>query len=221
MSEINGLDDEIEFAENPEPRCPCILLLDTSGSMSGAPINALNMGIQTFKSELMGDILASKRIEVAIVTFESLVDVVQDFVTVDSFNPPVLGTGGSTSMGAGIHQALDMVQERKEQYKANGITYYRPWILMITDGAPTDDVQQATQRIIDDEENKRVVFFAVGVEGADIELLRQISVRPPAKLDGLNFSELFIWLSTSMKGVSQSKVGDQVALPAPGWGTID
>ncbi len=57
------------FADNPEPRCPCLLLLDTSGSMSGAPIAELNAGIQAFKDELIADEIAIKRVEVAVVTF--------------------------------------------------------------------------------------------------------------------------------------------------------
>ena len=58
-----------EFAENPEPRCPCILLLDTSGSMKAEPLAQLNDGLVTFKDELAADALAQKRVEVALITF--------------------------------------------------------------------------------------------------------------------------------------------------------
>ena len=58
-----------DFADNPEPRCPCVLLLDTSGSMQGDPIDQLNAGIRAFKTELMADSLALKRVEISIVTF--------------------------------------------------------------------------------------------------------------------------------------------------------
>ncbi|MBA3967146.1 MAG: hypothetical protein H0X47_15500, partial [Nitrospirales bacterium] len=58
-----------EFADNPEPRCPCLLLLDISASMNGTPIAELNKGLITFKDELAADQLAMKRVEVAIVTF--------------------------------------------------------------------------------------------------------------------------------------------------------
>ena len=58
-----------EFAENPEPRVPCVLLLDVSGSMSGQPIAELNEGLITLKDTLAADSLASKRAEIAIVTF--------------------------------------------------------------------------------------------------------------------------------------------------------
>ncbi len=215
--------EDIEFAENPEPRCPCVLLLDTSGSMSGLPIDALNTGLQTFKSNLANDSLASRRVEVAIVTFDSTVEVVQDFVTADQFNPPRLVTGGSTSMAEGINKSLDLIDARKAQYRNNGVSYYRPWVFMITDGAPTDEtvlIQQAAQRVKDAERNKRVAFFAVGVEGANLERLKEFSDRAPLKLAGLNFQELFVWLSASMQRVSQSKPDEQVALPPPGWAAV-
>lgn len=50
-----------DFASNPEPRCPCILLLDVSGSMNGRPINELNAGLVTFRDELLADSLALKK----------------------------------------------------------------------------------------------------------------------------------------------------------------
>jgi len=218
------IDEAVEFAENPEPRCPCVLLLDTSGSMKGAPIAALNEGIKSFKQDLIKDTLASKRVEVAVVTFDSNVVVVQDFVTADQFDPPTLNAQGYTHTGAAIHQALDMIQARKERYRASGIVYYRPWVFMITDGEPQgepdDVVKIAADRIKEDEESKRVVFFAVGVENANMTRLGEIVVRTPVKLKGLNFVDMFQWLSRSMQAVSHSKVGDQVALPPPGWSTV-
>jgi len=222
MSESRTLEEAVDFADNPEPRCPCILLLDVSGSMDGAPINALNDGLRIFRDELNKDDLAKKRVEVAIVTFESEVKVVQDFVTADQFQPPTLEVGGATYMGAGIDKALDILQARKASYKANAINYYRPWIFMITDGSPSDNevVNRAAQRIRDEEARKKVAFFAVGVEGVNMTRLSQIVVRPPMKLTGLNFQEMFQWLSASMSGVSHSQLDEQVPLQKPGWGSV-
>lgn len=216
--------EELEFAENPEPRCPCVLLLDTSSSMTGHPIDELNRGLRVFAEELSSDRLASLRVEVAIVTFDTDVRVVQDFVTADRFHPPVLSASGTTAMGRGILRALDLVTERKRTYRQHGITYYRPWIFMITDGAPTDHevIGQAAQHLRHAEERKEVAFFAVGVEGADMERLAQISVRPPAKLRELAFRELFLWLSKSLTSVSASAVGSQIVLPSrEGWEAVD
>jgi uncharacterized protein YegL len=218
------LETSVEFAENPEPRCACVLLLDTSGSMGGAPVGALNEGLTTFKDVLSKDPVASKRVEIAIVTFDSSVKLLQDFVTIEQFNPPVIGDlGPATLMSAGINMALDLVHNRKDLYRSNGVTYYQPWIFMITDGAPTEsdqEVQSAGQRVREAETNKRLSFFAVGVEGADMEKLRSISVRDPVKLKGLDFKAMFVWLSASMQKVSASKVGQQVPLQPVGWAAV-
>ena len=208
-----------EFVENPENRCPVILLLDTSGSMSGQPIQELNRGLAAFKEDVMKDAQASLSVEVAIVTFGP-VRLTQDFVTIDHFTPPKLEADGVTPMGAAIEYALDLLEKRKQSYKDNGVHYYRPWVFLITDGAPTDDWQGAAQRVREEEEKRRILFFTVGVEGADMITLKQIAPRPPVALNGLDFRSLFVWLSTSMKRVSSGKVGEAVALPPVGWGQI-
>ena len=121
---------------------------------------------------------------------------------------------------AGIEKALEMVETRKAEYKLAGITHYRPWIFMITDGEPTDDTTVATRSVREAEDNHRVAFFSVGVEGASMAQLAAISVRDPIKLQGLNFAELFAWLSKSLAAVATSRMGDQVALPALGWSAV-
>src|SRR5207237_3350249 len=131
MAETCLLEEAVEFAENQEPRCPCVLLLDTSGSMHGAAIAALNEGLRAFQKDLSNDSLASLRVEVAVVTFDSSVNVAQDFVTADRFQPPALPARGATHMGAAIHKALDMLGDRKATYRANGVAYYRPLVFLI------------------------------------------------------------------------------------------
>lgn len=134
-----------DFASNPEPRCPCILLLDVSGSMNGRPINELNAGLVTFRDELLADSLALKRVELGIVTFGPVHGTT--FTSAANFFPPILFAQGDTPMGSAITKALDMVEERKREYRANGISYYRPWIFLITDGAPTDEWQAAANKV--------------------------------------------------------------------------
>jgi uncharacterized protein YegL len=211
--------DENIFVENPEPRCPCVLLLDKSGSMTGRPIEQLNDGLVAFKSELLADPLAAKRVEVAIVSFGPVARDL-DFTSAAHFDPPRLEASANTPMGEAICVALDMVEERKATYRANGVAFYRPWVFLITDGAPTDSWTEAATRIHGGEERKKFAFFAVGVEGADMETLKRIAQREPLRLTGLQFRELFQWLSKSLTTVSHSQVGEEVALPPPGWAKL-
>ena len=199
-----------EFADNPEPRCPFVLILDTSQSMTGEPIAALQRGLHVFREELLAVPLARKRVEVAVISFGDEVRLVQDFVTADRFQPPQLKAEGETPLCTAIVRALDLVESRKARYRANGVPYSRPWLLLITDGMPQGDpletTRQAVQRIRAAEAARQVAFFAVGIEGANMKLLARISVRPPVKLEGLRFRELFAWLSASAARAATSEM---------------
>lgn len=244
-----------EFADNPEPRCPVVLVLDTSGSMMGKPIQELNEGLRAFSDVLKADRLASLRVEVAVVAFggkvralnvhgtepvvsqedrkralairrvekEIPMDASQAFVTVDYFVPPALDANGETPMGEAIRSSLALLNKRKEIYKQNGLDYFRPWMFVITDGKPTDKGWEAAARQVKEEERRKsVLFYAVGVEKADMQVLSQFSdQRTPLKLKGLAFNEMFQWLSKSLSVIAHSRPGEQSPLPPVGWGDVD
>ncbi len=218
--------DHVEFAENPDPRCPCVLLLDVSSSMRGDAIKALNEGLKAFQREVSGDMIAARRVEIAIVTFGSSANVVQDFVTVDQFLPPELHAGGQTFLGAGIDTALNLLEQRKAAYRNSGVAYYRPWVFLITDGAPVGEpdtvVESARTRLVGEQESGKLVFFAVGTESADFQRLGTFTTatRPPLQLRGVQFVQLFEWLSKSQQAVAQSRPGEQVPLPPAGWASV-
>jgi uncharacterized protein YegL len=224
----------VEFADNPEPRCPVVLLLDTSGSMQGARIAELNSGLRAFSAALKADPVASLRVEVALVSFggkarildvrpggsgQEADDADRAFVTLDAFEPPELIAVGETPMGQAVRLGLDLVRSRKALYKQHAIDYFRPWIFLITDGFPTDrGWESAALDVRAEEDRKGLSFYAVGVAGADSsKLARFSSKREPLRLKGLAFADLFEWLSKSLSAVSQSRPGEQAPLPPVGW----
>lgn len=214
---------------NPEPRVPCLLLLDVSSSMTGDKIQELNAGLEAFRSDLLKDEQTARRVELAVVAFGGSVRVVQDFTSPADMKPPALAADGDTPMGAAILKAIDLVEERKARYEASDLDSYEPWIFMVTDGEPTDGEEvlgEARSRVHKAEgqaRGKRIAFFAVGVEGANMQRLARVSKRPPLRLRGLSFARMFRWVSQSLIRVSQSRIGDRVPLANPiadGWAEV-
>lgn len=215
----------VDFATNPDPRVACVLLLDTSSSMSGQPIQALNQALQDFQLDIQQDDLAKRRADIAIVTFGGTVQTIQDFTSAGEFKAPTLVASGGTPMGSAIVTAISMVNKRKAEYKDNDIPVYRPWIFLMTDGEPTDDWSHAAKMVkaeLRKQPRPGLELFAIGVGGAaNMEVLSALTPRT-LRLDGLKFRECFLWLSASMKSVSNS--GDpgpnnQAALPGVTFGS--
>lgn len=217
---------------NPDPRVACVALLDVSGSMEGAPIAALERGFATFVHCLQNDALAGKRVEVAVVTFGTAATVQVPMQEARTLQPIGFSANGTTNLGAGINLAMDIIEDRKRAYKTAGLQYYRPWILIITDGkANIGGFDEAVARLNRAENARGVTVFAVGAgPKVDYDQLGRVSTtRPPAPLDGLKFESLFQWLSASLSSVSNSTefarsdeglgaISSQVALPPIiGW----
>jgi uncharacterized protein YegL len=180
--------------------------------MSGAPIAALNDAVRSLKVDLQQDDLCRRRLELGVICFGGVVKVLQPLASLDQFEPDELVAEGTTPMGQAIDIAVQMIKARKAEYRTNGIPYFRPWILLITDGEPTDSWHPAAQLVRAEIAAKGLVFFAVGVADANMAVLRRITDRV-MKLDGFRFRELMQWLSHSQRSISSSRHGDQVALP--------
>lgn len=218
MNEARDCPDA-RFADN-DSRSPHVLLLDTSKSVERAG-GDLNNGVQAFARTLKENPTASNRVEVAIVTFgKGGVNVLCDFTQAKHFTPPTLTFGGDTPLGQGTNTGLDLIAARKQLYRAHGIDYSRPWVTIITDGAPTDHWQTAAARLHEEEAARKIACYCVGFGNADMNVLRQLAPpnRPPLMLNDLRFEELFTWLSKSQIIVSAAAVGTQQALPpVDGW----
>ncbi|WP_261558053.1 vWA domain-containing protein [Frankia tisae] len=220
--------------ENTEPRCACLLLLDTSSSMSGAAIRELNEGYRTFREEVDSDPLARKRVEAAVITFGGSASVAQPFTEARYLADQAFSTNGATPMAQALLMATQMLDDRKRMYRDAQLDYFRPWLIVITDGQPTDRGQwpEAVNRVTAMEAANGVSIIPIGVKGADMSTLGELSrKRQPLMLSGLKFAEFFSWLSRSLSAVSQSAThvssdsglggASQVKVPpVDGWASI-
>jgi len=215
------------YHDNPSQRTPCMLVLDASASMGtpvgGGPrtrIDELNRGLKMLREELHGDQTAAMRVQLAIVSVggpKGDAELMLNWTDANDFRPPTLSTGGQTPLAHGMRLALHHVDEQKIELRKNGIAYTRPWIMVISDGEPTDP-PAVWQGVIEEcriaESAKRCVIFPIGVEDARLDVLQQLSSTRAARLSGTRFREYFQWLSASLQCVSRSRPGDSVALPA-------
>ncbi|QQZ28205.1 VWA domain-containing protein [Thiothrix subterranea] len=214
-----------ELTDNPTARVPICLVLDVSGSMSGEPIRELENGVSMFFDAIKDDDIAQDSADISIVTFGSQVQVALDFASIHRQVIPNLIASGTTPLGEAVSMAISILEDRKSQYRKTGVDYYQPWLVIMTDGSPTDDISNASQRACTLESEKKLVIFPIGIgNSADLTQLSKFSGKRPAlKLKGMNFKEFFQWLSQSVSRVSQSTVGDSVKLDTDGiksWGEI-
>lgn len=211
-----------ESPENYEQKCLCVLVLDVSGSMQGQAIDELNKGLQSFHKEVMLDFVASQRLEIAIVTFGSSVQCLQEPTLLAQAKIPTLHAGGTTKLVGGVQKAIEIIAQRKQWYKETGQNYYRPMIMLITDGEPDadQDLQGLVNEIGKGMASKKFSFFALGVKGFNYDKLAAICPTPthPLVLDGYKFANFFKWLSNSIGiGIIKSaERGEKPKLLPPG-----
>lgn len=211
----------LTFADNPQPRCPVVLLLDCSSSMAGTPIEELDRGVAQFFRELKADPIASMSVEVCVIPFGEGVRVSCPFKTLaetNSENGVRLAASGMTPMGAAIHLGLSEIAERRNLYRRSGVSAYKPWIVLLTDGQPNDDWQPAAKLVREMAIRGELMMVGVGI-GTEVDMLTLARFVPPDpgpyRLAGLQFANFFRWLSDSLRVVSSGSTVVQRALPNP------
>lgn len=217
---------EVNYQNAVSQRTLCALVIDASGSMDEVVpgmgktrIQCLNDGIIQLHRELMADDTARNRVRLAVVLVggpRNDADIMMDWTDAADFQPIAFTAGGLTPLGRGLQIALGMVEQEKQNLKANGIQYTRPWIMVMTDGVPTDspgDWQMATAACKEAEQKKHCVIYPIAVDDGDLAVLSQISsLTPPLRMSGAKFSEFFQWLSDSLGAMSRSAPGDTAQL---------
>lgn len=181
---------------NNRKRVYCALVLDRSGSMADAPIAALNEGIRRFADELRRDEAARECVDIAVVSFASDVRVDTPWVQPEAFIPIPMAAEGGTALGAALETALAMIDARTSASKK---PFYIPWLILLTDGQP-GDTEKAEQMALECQRRvalNKLFVMPVGVGDMDLKWLYKLS--PDAKrLDGLNFTGLFKFVSASL-----------------------
>ena len=210
---------KMEYIENNAARLPAKLVIDRSGSMGfGERMESVNGALPKLKEDLKNDPVASLSVELGVVAFNHTVEY-YDFKSVDEFDPPVLQASGGTKIAQAINTGLDLVDSRKQEYRDNGIAYYRPIVFLLTDGNSENEtakeIAAVRERLIAEEKGKHAAFFCFGFADADLELLKQFTPpnRPPRHIgDARNIAGLFKWLSNSLTVIPKSNPGDSVEL---------
>ncbi|ETK11245.1 hypothetical protein T231_00965 [Tannerella sp. oral taxon BU063 isolate Cell 6/7/9] len=208
-----------EVAQNGADKCFCILVLDTSGSMYGEPITELNNGLKQFQSDILNDTDALTKLEVSIITFGSTVQQIQAPAAIDRFEMPHLTANGTTPMISAIDEAIVLAEDRKNWYKDQGLGYYRPWIVLMTDGEPDEisEVSDMAAKLRDLSAGKKINFTAIGIgDDVNMEVLGELSPNP-ARLKDMNFSGFFRWLSNSIEGIAKVNPGEKAVIDEPVW----
>lgn len=193
-----------------EPHMACLFLLDTSGSMAGEPINELVSALNRFKIEVCEDKTTRDVLDVAIVEFNTSVNVVQEFVPIEYMESVSLNAYGGTDMNGGLRTAIDMILERGRFYRRMGTQPYCPWIVMITDGYPNDSIDNVAEEIMTLDQQDKLRLWSLAVKGADTKLLNKLGHgKRVLELEGYDFSKFFDWVNKSMRSISVSSPGEK------------
>lgn len=188
-------------------RLPVYLLLDTSGSMYGEPIEAVRNGVQVLVSTLRQDPYALETAYLSIITFNSTAQQVTPLTELSAFQQPNIDANGCTALGEALALLAQKVDTEVTKTTAEVKGDWKPLVFIMTDGVPTDDIQKGLT-----EFRKRkfgmVVACAAG-NGADTSVLKQITecVVSLDTADSGTIKSFFKWVSASVSAGSM-KVED-------------
>jgi uncharacterized protein YegL len=183
-------------------KIPICLVLDTSGSMTkGNNIRTLNENLQGFLDFVRSNSKSRRIADISIVVMGGGVEVFTEYQSIDNINfEKPFEAHGNTPMGEAMNIALDLLLDRREFYRNNEIEHYKPIILLMSDGFPTDQYQEAARRTFDMVMNKEIKLYPVGIGNEfDARMMREFSpiIAPKVIHNKDEFALLFQLLSQS------------------------
>lgn len=201
-------------------RLPVYLLIDTSGSMKGEPIEAVNAGLQTLVSSLRRDPQALETAHLSIITFDREARLVLPLTPVSELQLPLIETpdSGPTMTGAALELVCQRVDAEVRTQSSDVKRDWKPILFIMTDGAPSD-IQKYKDMVPQCKKRRfaAITACAAGMN-AKIESLKDLatSIVTLDTCDGATFSQFFQWVSASISSGAQSVgVSSQLVLPPP------
>lgn len=188
-------------------RLPVYLLLDTSGSMSGEPIEAVKNGVQVMISSLRQNPQAIETAFLSVITFDSTARQIIPLTDLGSFQMVDIRATGTTALGDALRVVSNCIDNEVGKTTAETKGDWKPLVFIMTDGIPTDDWQSGLR-----EFQKRKTAYTVACaagSGADTTVLKQITENVVSldTADSQSIAKFFAWVTASI-GVSSTKVED-------------
>lgn len=179
-------------------RLPVYLIIDTSGSMTGEPIEAIKNGLSTLVTALRSDPHALETAFLSVITFDSGARQVVPLTDLASFQEPSFTAQGSTSLGEALTLVSKSIDNDVKKSGPDQKGDWKPLVFIMTDGQPTDDWQKGLNKF-KSSKTGMVVACAAG-SGADTTLLKQITenVVMLDTADKATISAYFKWVSSSI-----------------------
>lgn len=186
-------------------KAPICLVLDTSGSMSSysgrmTRIDELNANVLKFLDFVRRNEKAKRISDISIISFGGNVNVVSGYTNIENINFKPLPASGTTPMGEAMEKAIELLELRRQYYRDNGIERYKPIMLLMSDGDPTDEYEAIASKVSQLVINKEIKLFPVGI-GADFNKQKMSKfsplIQPKLIKNAEGFAKLFELLSAS------------------------